>query len=546
MNLTFINEYVSDVQDQVHNSLDELYIKQQDIMEFSEETDLLDMYKCFQEGYAKPGSSKELDLFKFDNKHIIKAIHHFNKAYSTVIADYGMFERIKKEQESGSLSAKTTFYPDGDYPKEMLTKATNEFKTPGGEFDKGFQELSQQFDCKFRVYISQKTGIGTILTTMQNNIGKLTVSQSKGFQLGGYVITININVNQLFGLVPANSAIFGQAFVAIMLHEIYHNIIRMMDARNAHLHRDIVDTVTSINQEDDFNKSKSKFVSFVNRFIDKFNLQKSDIKESRLYRRLYVLSKIKDNPGAVKEFEKDIKNNTDKTNETDDLDAYITTMMAIKKIVFLNRVRRVVVTACTIIAAGLGVAFGSGIVFSSSVVALAYMGIAMLRKKMLSLFGLTEGRQEEYFCDLFASMYKLPIHLSSFNRQIKLNKANKDKITELRKIDQSISKNVKDPHPITFDRELTSYKIAKQILESGQKLKKEEREYLQYIVNLHDGIEDIDNPYSKRHAKKLDPKAAEDLQKTLRDFVEKTGVAVTESFSFGGGYNGSGYQWYLS
>ena len=531
MNLTFINEYVSDVQDQVHNSLDELYIKQQDIMEFSEETDLLDMYKCFQEGYAKPGSSKELDLFKFDNKHIIKAIHHFNKAYSTVIADYGMFERIKKEQESGSLTVRATFDPGSAYPKEMITKAINEFKTPGGEFDKGFQELSQQFDCKFRVYISQKTGIGTILTTMPENIGKLTVSQSKGFQLGGYVITININVSQLFGLVPANSAIFGQAFVAIMLHEIYHNIIRMMDARNAHLHRDIVDTVTSINQEDDFNKSKSKFVSFVNRFIDKFNLKKSDIKESRLYRRLYVLSKIKDNPGAVKEFEKDIKNNTDETNETDDLDAYIAKMMLVKKIVFLNRVRRVVVTACTIIAAGLGVAFGSGIVFSSSVVALAYMGIAMLRKKMLSLFGLTEGRQEEYFCDLFASMYKLPmfffIGIKSKDKRT-ANEFSEGKLAELAKLETTLSKAVYSSYPSDMERTYAGVKVAKELLKEKD-LEPQLKKYCQWIVDNFSKVEkiNIDTIYNKAT---FNPKEAENLDKHLEDLIGDNNIALTESF----------------
>jgi SOS response regulatory protein OraA/RecX len=67
----------------------------------------------------------------------------------------------------------------------------------------------------------------------------------------------------------------------------------------------------------------------------------------------------------------------------------------------------------------------------------------------------------------------------------------------------------------------------------------EEREYLEYIVNLHEGIDTIDNPHSKRQAKKLNPEAAADLQKTLNDFVNKTGVSVTESFINGGDENGS-------
>ena len=57
---------------------------------------------------------------------------------------------------------------------------------------------------------------------------------------------------------------------------------------------------------------------------------------------------------------------------------------------------------------------------------------------------------------------------------------------------------------------------------------------MQYIVNLRDGIEGIDVPYSKTQAKKLDPEAAKDLQRTLDEFVKTTGVSVTESFVEGG------------
>ena len=86
----------------------------------------------------------------------------------------------------------------------------------------------------------------------------------------------------------------------------------------------------------------------------------------------------------------------------------------------------------------------------------------------------------------------------------------------------------------TFNRELVSYRVAKQILDSGQKLEPEIKDYLQYIVNLHEGIEDISVPYSKTQSKKLDPEAAKNLQKTLDDFVQRTGVPVTESFIEGG------------
>ena len=100
----------------------------------------------------------------------------------------------------------------------------------------------------------------------------------------------------------------------------------------------------------------------------------------------------------------------------------------------------------------------------------------------------------------------------------------------MRGADLYFGKSARDPHPTTFNRELTSYRLAKQMLSSHIKLKKDIREYLEYIVELHEGIEDIDNPYDKKEAKKLDPQAAADLRKTMKEFIEKTGVIVTESY----------------
>ena len=162
--------------------------------------------------------------------------------------------------------------------------------------------------------------------------------------------------------------------------------------------------------------------------------------------------------------------------------------------------------------------------------------IALLSLKMIIikvfrfLHGGSERLQEEYFCDLFAAMYKLPVHLESFNRQIELNKVNPKGASKMRDADLYFGKSAKDPHPTTFNRELTSYRLAKQMLSSHIKLKKDIREYLEYIVELHEGIEDIDNPYDKKEAKKLDPQAAADLRKTMKEFIEKTGVTVTESY----------------
>ena len=533
MDLTFINEYVTESNELVTNSIDMMYVKQQTIMEFSDESDLLSRYECFQEGYSNPASSPELDVFKFDNKHILKAIKYFNEAYAEIPFDTTNFDEVKEKQERGELSIKSTFAPEIEYSPQLIQQIETMFRNPNGYLEKGFQELQQQFDCKFSIYISQKTGTGTIISNFPTNPGNLTVSRSKGFQLGGLGITINLNMKQLLTMVPANKQLFGQSLTAVLLHEIYHNIVHMIGIRNKKLHDEINTTVAKMKNAVSLDSIKAHVSAFINKFKSSFNINDAEMDEERVARRMYVLSQIQDNPGAVKKFENDIKNNVDQTNTDEEIDRYIKGMKLVKDMVIIKRGMRVVSAACCILLAGLGFAFGSTAAVVGGVVGIAIMSLSMLKKKVLSLFGVSVRIQEEYFCDLFASMYKLPVHLSSFNRQIKLNQKNAEKMSEVRRLDQKISKGLKDPHPLDFDRELTSYKVAKQILNSGQKLKKEEREYLQYIVNLHEGIEDINNPYSKTQSKKLDPEAARDLQQTLRDFVNKTGVAVTES---GDGY----------
>lgn len=453
--------------------------------------------------------TSDIKYMKFDNKNILKAVDYFNAA--------------RENQENAKKMNLKEFFNDPN-------------------FDKGLDCLNKQFNCRINLRVIQtKPGkYENCSTAVYNDLKKkLTISKAKGFQLGGLPITININMKQILGLVPANRKLFGQSLTAVLLHEIYHNIVHMIGVRNKNLHNDIQKTVGACHNTKSFEGAKATISSFIARFKDKFSIKDESIDEERVMKRMYVLTQIQDNPGAVKKFEKDIKHNTDQTNTDEEIERYIKSMEMVKDYVIFKRGLRVVSATCCILLAGLGFAFGSAVVGVAGVVGLAVMSLSMLKKKVLSLFGLSTRLQEEYFCDLFASMYKLPIHLSSYNRQIKLNQQNAEKMKRLRELDQKIDKHLKDDHPLNFDREVTSYKVAKQLLESGQTLTPEEREYLEYIVNLHEGIDTIDNPHSKRQAKKLNPEAAADLQKTLNDFVNKTGVSVTESFIDGGDENGS-------
>ena len=102
MNLSHINECIAEASDAVYEMLDDIHLKQLMILEYANDTDI-SKYRCFQEGFLFSGS-KKLDIFKFENKHILNAIKYFNEAYNSIPFDeYPDFIKFKTEQERGKL-----------------------------------------------------------------------------------------------------------------------------------------------------------------------------------------------------------------------------------------------------------------------------------------------------------------------------------------------------------------------------------------------------------------------------------------------------------
>ena len=515
LDLSFVQECQEEAIEDVREALDTMYIKRHCMMEACEDS-VVDDY--FMEAGLNIGSSKELDVFSFDSSHIIKAIRHFNKAFNELDFSNTTYVADKKEQEKGNINSSLKISP------ELVDQTRTKFTATNSHFMKGFEELEKQFDCSFSIYTSPRSGTGTAILKFPpgQTINKITVSKKKGFQLGGLPIILNINIKQILDIIPPNKKIFGQTFTGIILHEIYHNIVHCIDLRNKNLHAIIKSTFS--------NTTDSKIKSLMNDFKNMFSIKDRDFNEEKSMNRFKVLNAVKDNVGAMKQFENDIKNNTDKTDSEKELDEYINKLRTVNKVLSVRKASTIVAVGCSILLAGLGFVFGSSLAVAGGVVCLAIMALSMLKKKVLSLFSVSVGVQEEYFCDLFAAMYKLPIHLTSYNRQIALNKKHRDKVNEIRNRTNKISDDVHDPHPTTFDREMVSYQMAKQMLESKTPMKKEIKRYLKYIVDIHEGMEDMDNPHTRNQARKLDPEAAKDLQRTLNDFVRKSGVTVTESY----------------
>lgn len=533
--LSFVQESVTESEENVRESLDMIYIKNQMMMEYvlnNPDAELSDDVLCYLESAASiGGSSKELSVYSFDNKHILKAIRYFNKAYSEFDFSDSDYVGYKATLDRGTRTDLKTYKANRVYPPAMLARIKSQIINPSGYFVKALYELEEQFDCRLSINII-RGGTGTYLMRFPqvDKISRITISKTKGFQLDKLPIEIALDIKQILDVVPNNKKLFGADFTGILLHEIYHNIVHCLDLRNRNLHADIKRTFKSAdNEHDNRYFIMSKMEDLIDRFKYAFGINNDQINDTRTKNRLYVLSQINNNPNAMRRFEQDIKNNMDHTNDESELDQYIADLQALKSFISIGKGVLLVSTVCTILMAGLGFIFGITVCAVVGTVGLACMALAMLAKAVRSLFSVSVGVKEEYFCDLFAAMYKLPIHMRSYKRQIELNKRFPNKVSKIRGLSNDITKSIKDVHPEEFQRELVSYRVAKQLLDSGQKLKPEIKRYLKYIVNLHEGIEDIDVPYSNHEAKKLDPEAAKDLQKTLDDFVKQTGVPVTES-----------------
>lgn len=546
-----IFESVNDAVDNVNDALDRLYCKQLMIMESGEESVDISEYQCFQEGFLFP-RSKALEVYKFNNKHLLKAVKLFNKAYAEIpIEQYCPdFDEIKKVSERGSQAKLNDYDITYDQYMNIARAIETEFTKTDSYSNKALDELGKQFDCTYRIILNKsRTSTAPFMMKFpEGSDKKIALSKSKGFQLGKVNLSVYVSVFDLITLSPADRNLFGQWFTSILLHETFHNIVRILDRLNKEVSKDIENTLDSVAKSKNIVASTARITSLIGRIKKNLKIEDNAFDEKRTEKRFYILSQIKDNKAAVGKFSKDVKSNSDPVTE-EEIEKYIDMLKKNYKSTrskIFTAIKEFFLGIIAIIGGALGFAFAPGIGAGVSLGAgLGFIFMAFMDKQAESkaiLGGMGTKLQEEYFCDLFASMYQLPVHLVSYNRYIAMSKLDSTKAKQIDMLENKTHSKMSDEHPNTIDREIVSYKMAKQILNSNKHLKKEVKEYLKYIVDLHDGIDNLPINDSKRRAKRLSPEASADLQETLTEFAKKNNVAVTESFIeefCGGEYYGS-------
>ena len=143
-----------------------------------------------------------------------------------------------------------------------------------------------------------------------------------------------------------------------------------------------------------------------------------------------------------------------------------------------------------------------------------------------------EKNFEEYYCDLFASMYKLPptfLYGTGSNRVYTANAIESERLKKLTKLDIKLHEIMLDVHPSTAERNYAAARIAKQLLEINKDMEPEIKTYCQWIVDNFSsaGEVDIDEIYNQST---FDPKTADDLDEHLQNLITNANVTLTESF----------------
>jgi hypothetical protein len=178
------------------------------------------------------------------------------------------------------------------------------------------------------------------------------------------------------------------------------------------------------------------------------------------------------------------------------------------------------ILTCTIIGAPIGIPM---IAAAPSEMDYEYM------KKYENYF--KNPNKEEYYCDLFAGMYNLPLSftLGYKKRDFVANEIPQETLNHLAEAERNMYSLMQSTYPTLSERNYTAYTIAKNILESGAKIPTETRDYCNWVVANYSNIAktDIKTNYNKGA---FDPNEAEDLDKHVQNLINNNAIEVTESY----------------
>lgn len=446
-----------------------------------------------------------IDHMKFDNTKLLKAIKLINEA--------------RGEQSGGK----------GKINLEVLIN--------NPKYQEAIDCLNDQFNARLNIrFIKTKDGVNREFTSIYNDIKThLTISKSKGFQLGGLPIDIFVTNTALDEDAPDDKSLFGQHVISVFCHEIFHNIMAVLKSKESQFTAALVETMTLAKDIPSASNRRKLITNFVNT-LDEFGGVKMNVFTKRaMVKHLTYLSTICHDEQAVREYEAAIKN-----KKVEGIDEQIKKMeKRVRKIKIhtYGPGRYVFPAACTV-----ATFFGMATAEAAFPVFAIWFGISAG-----SLFGTAIGHAiqidtikkmkngtiknyEEHWCDMFAACYNLPVTFFMVGKP-REGAANNYSVEILKRYDELEREAMQlsmIKYPTISERNQAAVKYAKKTLESKVKLDPPIKKYLEWIVaNYSKTLDiDIDEVYSKGT---FDPKTAEDLDKHIEKLIGSANIHVTES-----------------
>lgn len=458
---------------------------------------------------------EDIRHMKFDNTHITQAIKCFNQARGE-----------QSDSEKGEFD---------------LTKF---IQSP--HYKQGISELEKQFDCKLNVYFKdnvKKMEQNALYTYVfdHTHTDKIYVSKAKGFQLNGLPITIICENKAIDEEMTKNTdkELFGQFMAASLCHEIFHNIVNAIRCTTNMFIYTSTSAMALAMSSDDATTRREVFSRFADTIvIDGHELNHNEKK--RLVKNLMYISALAENQSEMNELQKKIDHskNVSEAEATIDemiekyekvIDKYEDKIPSARKkgghylkhphrYKFMNR-----------FATGLSSTLIGGVIGLPMLKLLPNRADAAIAQSYNEY--LSRKNKEEYYCDLFAGVYNVPLSFTyGFkNKEFVANDFPQEKLTYLSDLEKKLYEFMMSSYPTPNERNYTAYQIAKQILSGQEKISDECKKYCEWIVNNYSNLEKT-NIQSNYTSNTFDPKEAQDLDKHVQNIILNNGIAVTESF----------------
>ena len=482
---------------------------------------------------ASNSSKKQIQHMKFDNSKILESVKLFNDAYESTLdpnrADDIPIETRVIKHGDGQVTVKSE--PAKQFGDVFVKRMMN---TP--EWKMAVKRLEEQFDCRLYITSSpeKKDNLGTNMDLNQKR-EKLIISKSKGFQLSHMRINIEITGRNMdLYIRQRDKKLFGQSFVSDCLHEIFHNIVLMLRAYDYDFITSMSTTMMMCSSTSSV-KARRAIISNYTKAVRSIDGKKlNTFERKRMIKQLLYLSALQYDKNQLTALKKEI----DSGNATNDaINKYIAAMeKAVKK----EKKRRDMrdkpfvkgLTKVLTIIAYLSIFVGVGLILVPILEFSPLKGISTSEYEALLKKYLANPDKEEYYCDLFAGIYNLPMTFLLGTPGVITGKTasriDNERLKKLASLEKEVSQMIFSDYPTREERCYASVRIAKNALEANPDMDPALKEYLEWVIDNYKNLEDI-GIKEDYNAGAFNPQEAEDLDAHIQRIIDHGDVNITES-----------------